>query len=313
MNFKKIFTKVNESRRQKMIFRVGCNGGLFSEINCMIFAILYCLEHKLKFELTDVNANFADWSEKPWEEFFIPFLKINRDKIHAKYNQRWKVAFDRKYDFLHLAFYKFMHNVKYFTQDIIDEIVIYYAKEKIVIPELGGGMEGYMHKSVAEMVWQFKPQVQQELNEVMAKIGLPSRYVSIQLRRGDKVTLESQICPPAEKFMEHLRKISPCKDVLLLCDDYKDVKYLRSNYPDYNFYTICQPDEQGYMNDQFYASKKEVKRRKIVDLLSTVDHIIRGELFIGTRVANPSIFIKMIMPKEKFFFIEDLLQKSKLD
>ena len=67
------------------------------------------------------------------------------------------------------------------------------------------------------------------------------------------------------------------------------------------------------MNDQFYASKKEVKRRKIVDLLSTVDHIIRGELFIGTRVANPSIFIKMIMPKEKFFFIEDLLQKSKLD
>lgn len=88
MDFNDKYSRVNNSFRRKCIFRIGVSEGFFSELNNMIFALLYCMENKTQFILTDAGANFASWSQIPYEEYFTPFCKINRDKIHKRFNVR---------------------------------------------------------------------------------------------------------------------------------------------------------------------------------------------------------------------------------
>ena len=63
MDFNNDYIRVNNSFRRKCIFRIGVSEGFFSELNNMIFALLYCMENKTQFILTDAGANFASWSK----------------------------------------------------------------------------------------------------------------------------------------------------------------------------------------------------------------------------------------------------------
>lgn len=275
----------------------------------MIFAMLFCMENKLQFVMTDKNANFASYSNAPWEEFFEPFCVINRDKIHARYNQRNKIT--RKNKKLKIALYKLLHGVKYFTQDIFYKVYPDYYDKEIILDKLDiKGNTFEVIKPFAEMVWTFKPSIKEKMQNVLKEMHLPSKYAAIQMRRGDKVTIWGTITASAQQYMEELKKLTDIKDVLLLCDDYDDVKYLMDNYPEYRFYTICKPDEHGYCNDTFQALEPEKKKERFIELFATVDAMLRADLFLGTSIANPQLFLKMIMPPEKFFLMEKLVPDS---
>jgi len=310
MNFLDRYNEVNNSFKDKCIFKVGESQGVFSEINNMIFAMLYCLEHKIQFVLTSTNANFAP--EKGWEEFFLPFCNQVDNKFHAKkYNIRFKddmrKSIRRK---LISNLYKKIYRVK-LTQDIFDEVYPAYADKQINISELN--LQGNTYdviKPFAELAWRFNPETRAEIDEVIKNFNLPEKYAAMQMRRGDKVTIFKTTTANPDEYMAELKKITDIRDVLLLCDEYDDVKHLVDNYKDYKFYTICQPNEHGYSNDDFQKQDWDKKRKRTIELFATVDAMLRAELFLGTDIANPYLFIKMFMDKNKFYVMEELQKKE---
>ena len=311
--FEKRYKEVNESYKDKLIFKIGDSAGFFSEFNNMIVALLFCMENKVQFILTDRGANFANWSNTPYEEYFIPFCKINRDKIHRHLNSRSGKLPKISYLWckFKIWFYKKTKGVKFFTQDVFNQVFPAYFDKEICIPELnveGGTFDAI--KPFAQMVWNFNPKTKERFENLIKDIKLPSRYAAFQTRRGDKFELEKQVSPETQCYMEVLKQKSDVKDILLLSDDYCDVEHLISNYPEYNFYTFCTPDEKGYSNGDFQMLGKEEKDERMVKLLATVDAMTRAEVAIGTRIANPGFFLKMIMDKDKFYFVESFYKKD---
>lgn len=86
-DFDKKYKELNDSFAQTLVFKVGANSGFYSEINNMIFAMLYCLDNKIKFKITSLDANFSN--AKGWQEYFIPFCEEYNSVFHSKYNHRF--------------------------------------------------------------------------------------------------------------------------------------------------------------------------------------------------------------------------------
>ena len=78
------YRRVNASFRKRMVYRIGVDCGFFVEMNYMVNAILYCLTHRIRFQLYSENANFG--TGIGWTEYFLPFCEEVHEKFHKKYN-----------------------------------------------------------------------------------------------------------------------------------------------------------------------------------------------------------------------------------
>ena len=83
---KEAYQKVNEKFESVLVFHVGESAGFFSEYNCMILVMLYCLQHKIQFKLYSRDANFG--YEKGWTDFFESFCKEEDSRWHHWINMR---------------------------------------------------------------------------------------------------------------------------------------------------------------------------------------------------------------------------------
>lgn len=86
IKLKEAYQKVNEKFESVLVFHVGESAGFFSEYNCMILVMLYCLQHKIQFKLYSRDANFG--YEKGWTDFFESFCKEEDSRWHHWINMR---------------------------------------------------------------------------------------------------------------------------------------------------------------------------------------------------------------------------------
>ena len=78
------YRKVNESFRRRLVCRIGIDSGFFVEMNYMVNAMLYCLAHRIQFQLYSDDANFG--TGVGWREYFLPFCEEVHESFHQKYN-----------------------------------------------------------------------------------------------------------------------------------------------------------------------------------------------------------------------------------
>ena len=67
------YRKVNDSFRRRLVYHVGVDCGFFVELNFMLNAMLYCLDHGLRFQLYSEDANFGTGTG--WTEYFVPLKR----------------------------------------------------------------------------------------------------------------------------------------------------------------------------------------------------------------------------------------------
>ena len=109
----KQYQNVNESFQRRLIYHVGNNCGFFVELNYMLNAMLYCLEHGLRFQIyfdalssaghpprglstsqfSVLSLSHRAHKHPPrglpgegWTEFFLPFCTEVHEPFHRRYN-----------------------------------------------------------------------------------------------------------------------------------------------------------------------------------------------------------------------------------
>ena len=65
------YRTLNESFQRRLIYHVGIDAGFFAEYNYLIAAMLWCLQHKVRFVLFADDANFGH--TRGWQDYFEPF------------------------------------------------------------------------------------------------------------------------------------------------------------------------------------------------------------------------------------------------
>lgn len=306
-DFKQKYNQLNKSFKKKCVFSVGHSAGFFSEINNMIFAMVYCLENKIKFMPYFKEANFSN--EKGWQEFFEPFCEEFEYKIKRSFNYRTdKPSWKKPFVNLKAALFKARHGIDYLTYDLwpyFFNIDFLDGNRKIDIKELNikGSIFSDASNQLADMIWKFNPQTKNEIDKIISYLNLPEKYISMHVRAGDKINEVDKLLEE-DLFMNEIKKISSIKNIFVFADDYRQVEKLKKDYPDYSFYTLCGENEKGYVNDEFQKKNWQERRQGLLNLFANVEVCIKSNLFIGTIQANPDYFIRFLKDSAQVHFIQ---------
>lgn len=294
-----------------LVYRIGIDAGFFTELNNMIFMILYCLENHIRFEMYSDNANFA--YNKGWNDYFQSFCPQVHHKLHAKVNihapklkwkyvlhelsknkssrmLRWKI---KNHVFKKIALFAkktiFSKQLNYYTHDLYDKIDI--KNRTYIIPDFVEGDYIAAYNKIFNIIWQFNEETQVRVNELISRLQLPKKYVACQIRGGDKF-IEYDLLS-VELYIEKLRKISPLRDVYVLTDDIRIYDQLLEKAPDFRLYTLCDKSQTGYYNTSFSKEKSAKKKEQMVRFLASMTILDASEVFLGTVTSAPSVTIGM--------------------
>jgi len=305
------YTKLNNSFKKKLVFRLGVEAGFFSEYNNMVLAILYCLKHQIKFEFYADYTQFA-W-RNAWDDFFQPFSAENHHYINRYYSTRPTVIADSreprlkkvlKYELI-VAAYKKLFGVTYLTQDLWkfhrDRA---FAATTFDIPELGFHRASVLDATQALLaaVWQYNAQSAPLIAGFIEAVGLPAEYISIHVRAGDKF-METGTFDFSE-YMVPAEQLATTQHAFILTDDYTVLEQLRAQYPDWQFYTLCEPTERGYFHYEFLKLSPEHKYRQHLKLFASMDICAASTKFIGTYSSNPGMFMGMRIGEERCYCLD---------
>lgn len=308
-NFTQSYKDLNNSFKKKCVFSVGHSAGFFSEINNMLFAILYCLDNKIKFVPYFKEANFAN--TEGWNEFFEPFCEEFDYKISPSLNHRIKKAVHKNIIFKLIAgIFKHKHRISYLTYEVFPRILeLEFWNKHFEIEQLD--INGSLHDAaskLAKMIWRFNKETEDNVNQIVKSLNLPEKYIAIHTRGGDKIIEVKKNCTliSVHSFMNDVKVRSDLKNIFVFADDYRDIEKLKNEYKEYNFYTLCQETERGYFNSEFQSLDWEQKRGNLLKLFANIEICRNSEHFFGTVQANPDFFIQVLMNKPQINFVTNL-------
>ncbi|WP_455672674.1 hypothetical protein [Phocaeicola sp.] len=299
------YKQLNRSFEKSLIFHAGIDAGFFAEYSYMVNAMLYCLQHKIQFKLYSADANFG--YRKGWNDYFAPFCEEVNEPFHHKYNMHaipsWSrlIALSAKQKSLHLLKWKL--KVSYQTTVGTQIAARIYGKGTLLthhvkfnphchfhIPELG--IDGdYMHafNKMADICWQLNNETASACNALISELQLPKRYIGCQIRGGDKIT-EVNLLPP-DFYVSIIRKETTERNVFVLTDDYRIFEHLQTAYPDIHWYTLCSPEEKGYVNSAFIQTEGNRKQKQMTRFLASMQILLKSVHFIGSITTGPSLFV----------------------
>lgn len=283
--------------KKKLVYRLGSEAGFFSEYNNMILAMLYCLKYKIRFEMYSKDANFG--YKNGWEDYFLPFCTDNLNPGNHKYNLRqdiYNLGFRFK---VKKNIFKFFAGINYLTFELWPKFHNKsFENELFDIPELDlkGNTKQIAEKLIKEL-WVFSPEIENDINQLFKNINLPTNYVGLHIRGGDKI-IEAKT-EPIEEYLKLAQKHNQSRNYFVLTDDYSIIEELETKFNDCHFYTLCDKSEKGYYHNEFSNNNSEIKRKSIVKLLASMDILLRSDFFIGTYSSNPGMFMGMALPESK--------------
>ena len=304
------YRELNRSFKPVLIFHVGESAGFFSEYNCMILAMLYCLQHQIQFRLYSKDANFS--YEKGWTDFFEAFCEEEKSDLHHYINMRplssWGIILrNKQYSLLKWKLKKCMfswfargwqifHPNTYLTQDVWHKLFHKdFGTRKFNIPELK--IDGDLVQACSRLVertWIYKCDIWQAISSRREKLNIPPHFISCQIRAGDKY-VEFDLLS-VEVYIHKFKEYPSVKDIFVLTDDYAIIKKLKSSYGEWNWYTLCQSKEHGYIHSSFKNSLNGQKREQLLNFFTSMELLHQSDRFIGTVTSNPSIFASIRDP-----------------
>ena len=298
------YRKVNESFRRRLVCRIGIDSGFFVEMNYMVNAMLFCLAHRIQFQLYSDDANFG--TGVGWREYFLPFCEEVHESFHQKYNfhrlPSWQHIF--KQCCCQKSVKPFVWKAKKTVMTIVGRLVaLSVYKERVLfaqdvprkteqwyhVPELGIDADyTSAYAQVARMLWQLHPDIRRQEEIYQKKWSLPSVFFGVQIRGGDKIT-EAQLID-GRTIIQRL-SLHDGDYLFILTDDYRQFIKAREEFPRLRLLTLCQEDEVGYYHQQFCREDSCSKKDAIVRLIISVDLLLSCKAFVGSITTGPSVFI----------------------
>ena len=294
-----LYNQLNASFGRTCTFKLGRSAGFFSEYNNMILAMAYCLIHRIRFQITSENTDFN--VQKGWAGFFVPFCEeVEDDRLHYV-TENWRAALKnivlhRHYDaVLSLLPYLWPWKNEMRTQDVFGKCRDRKLTNRIYeIPSIG--FRGSLQQLCAQLVnitWRYNEETQKRIEELIAPLNLPKRFIGMHIRGGDKF-VEHEM-EPLHKYFD-LVSDDLNKNLFVLTDDYTIIEQIHKMYPCWHVYTLCQKTERGYFHAQFLKQSYEFQQNQLIKLFASIEVLSRSTQFIGTYSSNPGMFMGMRNP-----------------
>ena len=267
----------NTGKKQKLLFQIGSGAGFYSEYNNMVLTILYCQKRNIEFCLCSKHSNIA--YKKGWQDYFLPFCEETDNRYDTMYCGRFR-PWPRKKDWPKLAIYKthlWLHNINLLTPDVFWE-----AHRQPLYPGIVDDC-----RAIDRRIYRFNESTKREIEKYASTINLSKPFVSMHIRRGDKVQ-EAQNTP-LDRYFEEATKQTDIRRCFIFSDDYSVIEEAKAKYPEWDIFTITKTEDTGYRHCEFASSSKEVRRERLVYMFANVEIMAKAEYFFGTLSSNMGI------------------------
>lgn len=295
-----LYIKLNNSFKHSLTYSFE-NLGFYSNFNNMILTMAFCLKNRLRFRVYCKNNNI--FSPVGWERLFLPMDFETKNPFFAHFNYRKTIVNnnslnERVHDFIN-KLYPIITGNNLINSAFTETRTFWFHLEQFKIEELefNGGLQELCHELI-NITYNFNEDIKKRILSYTQTINIPEKYISMQIRRGDKDTERKLL--PISSYMDKAISSTKLRDAFILTDDYAVIEQLSKNYPCWNFYTLTTPSERGY-----YYNKDNVKMEELwIKLFASMEIMRKSDLFIGTISANPGMFMGMAMKKDCSIFVD---------
>lgn len=305
------YKQMNETLKHPLIYRVGIDAGFFAEYTAMLNAMIYAMGKGWQFRLFADKANFG--YEKGWNDYFLPFCSEDHHEFHEKWNL-YPVAPWRLWRALPKKQRKsqFAWRMKLYGRHVLGRLVSLAVYRQYVrlnhnvhfspqarYEQAALGIDGdYLSafKAMTQITWRFNEETRKRIETLTEALHIGPNYVGCHLRGGDKITEAALLSP--EVYLKLIRKYAPGHDVFVLTDDYRLFQQICQLAPDMRFFTLCRPEERGYVNKNFVSASAGEKCQSMTRLFASIQLLLKGSMFFGSITTGPGIFLlKNLYPK----------------
>lgn len=293
------YNKENTSYKHKYLYRVGADGGFYSEIDAMMEAMLYCHENQLRFVLCSDYANFSGGGNG-WEEFFVPFTDMDHHRLNKIVNRRYgrNHLCARILEGMLIGVLKLQSGAKYVTSELFFEYCMnpFYQKETKKWDLFGiDGQAYYEFSKIRKLAMRYNDKTLDEINSVISEVDLSGPFMSVQIRGGDKNTEAIRLFTCEDvAYSVRLYNTDNIEKLFVFTDDYKNVEKIRQLLPEMKIFTTATLQDSGYDNTSFNSAPWEYRRNKLIRLFAAVEICIMSNFHVLDPTANPSTLIRSV-------------------
>jgi hypothetical protein len=279
------YQAINQSFPEKHYFFLS-DAGLFSELNSMINAVLYCLIQGKQFVLVDKEWNMrVPNKNNSWNEYFENFCEVDNSiskgdsrAITRFYAPMWGLI--GNYEILTMG------SPLFDTTDILTRrrIIIEFVFRPLCTPmEL---------RIVAGETKNFDPS---------------TGYIAVHIRGGDKLILEMKNIPLTE-YADAIRDaqiITGLNTIVYCSDDSRKIKELDRMLPDTEGWAIPHT-KIGHQQNSFNRLLPGNKQEEFRLLISEIHYLLHADYLVCTFTSNVSRFVACMRGElETSFSLDD--------
>ena len=287
--------------------------GLYSELVNLALAKVYA--DKYNYRLLVNSRNWNSKIDNGLSDWFIPYF----EETHSILTYQEKIYNNEK-PWIGKIYYNPSAFWGYWRERLYNKIFKFFnptallSKESFQRMHSGDFLSQYSEGELLNAVsnsfkkfYKYNALTQNSISEKKQYINIPDNYISIHIRRGDKIVTGEMEDIDLNIYADTIRKYSYISNnIYIATDDVTVISYISKKLSDIDIKIYYNKENKlkGFDEKTYNLKSDSVRRDEVLNMLFDMDMMINSSFFIGTFSSNVGCVVAMYLGLDKCHSID---------
>ena len=287
--------------------------GLYSELVNLALAKVYA--DKYNYRLLVNSRNWNSKIDNGLSDWFIPYF----EETHSILTYQEKIYNNEK-PWIGKIYYNPSAFWGYWRERLYNKIFKFFnptallSKESFQRMHSGDFLSQYSEGELLNAVsnsfkkfYKYNAMTQNNISEKKQYINIPDNYISIHIRRGDKIVTGEMEDINLNIYVDAIRKYSYISNnIYIATDDVTVISYISKKLSDIDIKIYYNKENKlkGFDEKTYNLKSDSVRRDEVLNMLFDMDMMINSSFFIGTFSSNVGCVVAMYLGLDKCHSID---------
>ena len=287
--------------------------GLYSELVNLALAKVYA--DKYNYRLLVNSRNWNSKIDNGLSDWFIPYF----EETHSILTYQEKIYNNEK-PWIGKIYYNPSAFWGYWRERLYNKIFKFFnptallSKESFQRMHSGDFLSQYSEGELLNAVsnsfkkfYKYNALTQNSISEKKQYINIPDNYISVHIRRGDKIVTGEMEDINLNIYVDAIRKYSYISNnIYIATDDVTVISYISKKLSDIDIKIYYNKENKlkGFDEKTYNLKSDSVRRDEVLNMLFDMDMMINSSFFIGTFSSNVGCVVAMYLGLDKCHSID---------
>ena len=287
--------------------------GLYSELVNLALAKVYA--DKYNYRLLVNSRNWNSKIDNGLSDWFIPYF----EETHSILTYQEKIYNNEK-PWIGKIYYNPSAFWGYWRERLYNKIFKFFSPTALLSKEsfqrmhsgdfLSQYSEGELLNAVSnsfKKFYNYNALTQNSISEKKQYINIPDNYISVHIRRGDKIVTGEMEDINLNIYVDAIRKYSYISNnIYIATDDVTVISYISKKLSDIDIKIYYNKENKlkGFDEKTYNLKSDSVRRDEVLNMLFDMDMMINSSFFIGTFSSNVGCVVAMYLGLDKCHSID---------